>query len=161
MRRVSIAERYGFPLSIHSSYRTLAHPPAAPKQTTAQMSRYLIGAVIALAIDYAIVWSALRLGLHPWFARALGLLAGVTTTYFFNRRFTFDVVAAPSVREWSRYFLLQLVGSALNFAVSTIGLYWGDRSTLHVALAILAGAVVGFSYNFFAARRVLQRTHRN
>jgi putative flippase GtrA len=132
-------------------------------KTPQQVCRYLIGAVIALAIDYAIVWSALRLGLHPWFARALGLLAGVTITYFFNRRFTFDatkLAARASFSEWSRYFAMQLVGSALNFAVSTIGLYLGDRATLHVALAIVAGAVVGFSYNFFAARRVLQSSRR-
>jgi putative flippase GtrA len=126
-------------------------------KTPAQMSRYLIGAVLALALDYAIVWGALRLGLHPWFARALGLLAGVTTTYFFNRRYTFDISTKPSVAEWSRYFAMQLIGSALNFAVSTVGLYFGDRSTLHIALAVGAGAAIGFSYNFFAARRVLQR----
>jgi putative flippase GtrA len=130
---------------------------SSTQKTPVQMSRYLIGAFTALAVDYAIVWSALRFGLHPWVARALGLLAGVTTTYFFNRRYTFDVSTKHSLSEWSHYFAMQLVGSALNFAVSTSGLYLGDRSTLHIALAVGAGAVVGFSYNFFAARRVLQR----
>jgi putative flippase GtrA len=138
---------------------TEQHVPS--KQTPKQMARYLIGAVVALVIDYAIVWSALRLGLHPWLARALGLLAGVTTTYFFNRRYTFEVAGNSSVKEWSRYFATQLVGSALNFSVSTLGLYLGDRSTGQVALAIVAGAVVGFSYNFFAARRVLQQSVRD
>lgn len=121
------------------------------------MGRYLIGAVIALALDYAVVWCALSLGLHPWASRALGLLVGITTTYFFNRRYTFDMTTHASIREWTSYFAMQLVGSGLNFAVSVVGLYLGDRSTLQVAGAILAGAAVGFCYNFFAARRVLQR----
>jgi putative flippase GtrA len=121
------------------------------------MSRYLVGAVIALLLDYITVWGALKLGAHPWFARALGLLVGVTTTYAFNRRYTFDTESRASLAEWARYFSNQLVGSALNFAVSTVALYWGDRSTVHVAVAVVAGAAIGFSYNFFAARRVLQR----
>jgi putative flippase GtrA len=131
-------------------------PRLAPK-TRQQMGRYLIGAVIALVLDYTVVWCALRLGLHPWASRALGLLVGITTTYLFNRRYTFDMTTQASVREWASYFATQLIGSALNFAVSVVGLYVGDRSTFQVALAILAGAVVGFCYNFFAARRVLQR----
>jgi putative flippase GtrA len=121
------------------------------------MSRYLIGAVFALAIDYAVVWIALSLGLHAWLARALGLLTGVTTTYFFNRRFTFSVSSSPSLIEWARYLMLQLIGSALNFVVSTFGIYLGDRSTFQLAAAIVAGAAVGFSYNFFAAKRSLHR----
>jgi putative flippase GtrA len=119
------------------------------------MGRYLVGAVIALVLDYVVVWSAMNSGAHPWLARSLGLLVGVTTTYVFNRRFTFETESRASLSEWFRYFATQLVGSALNFSISTLGLYLGDRSTLHIALAIVAGAAVGFSYNFFAARRVL------
>jgi putative flippase GtrA len=126
-----------------------------PVTTTSQMGRYLVGAVIALVLDYVVVWSAMNSGAHPWVARTCGLLVGVTTTYLFNRRYTFETDSRASLSEWFRYFATQLVGSALNFATSTFGLYVGDRSTLHIALAIAAGAAVGFSYNFFAARRVL------
>jgi putative flippase GtrA len=134
---------------------TVARRPAT--KTHRQMGRYLIGAVLALVLDYVVVWCALRLGWHPWACRVLGLLVGITTTYFFNRRYTFDMATVASVGEWARYLSTQLIGSALNFAVSVVGLYLGDRSTLQVAIAIIAGAAVGFCYNFFAARRVLQR----
>jgi putative flippase GtrA len=126
-------------------------------RTSSQMSRYLIGAVIALVFDYAVVMAALKLGAHPWLARVLGLLVGITTTYFFNRRFTFTMGSVASFAEWSRYVAMQAIGSALNFVVSTIGIYFGDRSVWQVALAVAAGAVVGFSYNFFAARRILHK----
>jgi putative flippase GtrA len=140
-----------------SEMTNLSAPPNHTAQTRRQMGRYLVGAVIALVLDYWVVWGALWFGAHAWFARALGLLVGVSTTYFFNRRYTFTTSAKPTIYEWLRYFAIQLVGSALNFTVSTVALYWGDRSTLHVALAIGAGAVIGFCYNFFAARRVLQQ----
>jgi putative flippase GtrA len=126
-------------------------------RTAAQISRYLIGALLALAFDYAIVVGALKVGLHPWLARALGLLVGITTTYFFNRRFTFAMGSVASVREWSRYVAMQAIGSALNFGVSTLGIYLGNRSEWQVAIAVIAGAAVGFSYNFFAARRLLHK----
>jgi putative flippase GtrA len=121
------------------------------------MSRYLIGAVIALVLDYTVVIGTLALGLHPWLSRALGLLVGITTTYFFNRRFTFAMGSEASVSEWLRYVATQAIGSAFNFLVSTVGIYLGDRSVWQVALAVAAGAVAGFSYNFFAARRILHK----
>ncbi|MGL4230699.1 MAG: GtrA family protein [Casimicrobium sp.] len=134
-----------------------SHEPdkSKPENTGSQMGRYIAGALIALALDYATVWLALGAGAHAWLARALGLLIGITTTYFFNRRFTFSSTGSASLGEWSRYASMQLIGSALNFAVSTFGIYLGDRSAWQLALAVGAGAVAGFSYNFFAARRLL------
>ncbi len=124
------------------------------------MARYLIGAVIALGLDFATVVGCLALGVPGALARIFGLLVGITTTYFFNRAFTFSARARASVSEWARYAATQSVGSLLNFAVSTVGLYLGGDSAWHVAAAIAAGAAVGFSYNFFAARRVLQRRQK-
>ncbi len=116
-----------------------------------------MGAVVALVLDYAVVMGALRWGVFGWLARVLGLLAGITTTYFFNRRFTFAMGSEASLAEWLRYVAIQAIGSALNFIVSTVGIYFGDRSVGQVALAIVAGAAIGFSYNFFAARKILHR----
>ena len=126
-------------------------------ETGAQMRRYLVGALIALALDYLVVWFSMAVGVHPWIARILGLVVGISTTYAFNRRFTFAAQTEASFREWARYASTQLIGSVLNFSVSALGLYWGDDSAAQIALAIGAGAAAGFSYNFFAARLVLSQ----
>jgi putative flippase GtrA len=124
---------------------------------TKQLSWYFFGAVIALIVDYCVVWSGMRAGLQPWLARVPGLLVGVTITYFVSRRFAFSVTTTASLTEWLRYVSQQAIGTLINLGVSLAGIHLGDRSTIHVALAMLAGAGVGFVYNFFSARRTLHR----
>ncbi len=127
------------------------------RETIGQASRYLIGAFIALAVDASIVSVGVKLGAPVVVARLLALLAGVTTTYFFNRRYTFTVSGAASISDWSRYVAAQSIGTALNFAISTGLLYLSDRSLWQIWGSVLLGAGVGFGINFFAARRQLHR----
>lgn len=127
------------------------------RETIGQAGRYLIGAFVALAIDTALVTAGVKLALPVWAARLIGLLAGVTTTYFFNRRFTFAPRHAASFVDWRQYLMRQLVGSALNFAISSSLIYWSDRLVWQIWGAIFLGAGAGFCVNFFAARRQLHR----
>ena len=91
---------------------------APSRETAGQIGRYLIGAIVALVLDATLVSLLLSAGLPIFGARTLGLMAGMTTTYFFNRRYTFDVTHGASLHDWSRYLAAQSLGSALNFAVS-------------------------------------------
>jgi putative flippase GtrA len=125
------------------------------KKILGQASHYLIGAVIALALDFVVVAALVALGVPKFVARIIGLTFGITTTYLFSRRYIFVSSQPISFLEWGRYALAQSVGSALNFAVSTALLYVGDGTMLHVAGAVIVGAGIGFCYNFFAARRQL------
>lgn len=128
---------------------------ALMRETLGQAGRYLIGAFIALAIDMALVTVGVKWALPVVVARLLGLLAGVTTTYFFNRRFTFSPQHAASLVDWGRYLLRQALGSALNFAISSALIYLSDRLIWQIWGAILLGAAAGFCVNFFSARRQL------
>ena len=127
------------------------------RETISQAGRYLIGAFIALAIDASIVSVGVKLGAPVVAARLVALLAGVTTTYFFNRRYTFTVSGPASVADWGRYVAAQSIGTALNFAISTGLLYWSERKLWQIWGAVLVGAGVGFCVNFFAARKQLHR----
>jgi putative flippase GtrA len=120
-----------------------------------QASRYLVGAFIALALDFLVVWFLLRVGTHPLVARGVALLVGITTTYVFNRLVTFSPEQPASWRDWLKYVSAQSIGTAMNYAIGSSLLLMGNGSTLHVAGAIFCGAAVGFCYNFFAARRLL------
>ena len=127
------------------------------RETIGQAGRYLVGAFIALAIDMALVTAGVTLALPVLAARSIGLLAGVTTTYFFNRRYTFSPQPPASLPDWGRYLLRQSVGTALNFAVSSSLIFWSDRLWWQVWGAVLVGAAAGFCVNFFSARRQLHR----
>ena len=130
----------------------------AVRETAGQAGRYLIGAFIALAIDATIVSVMVSMGAHVLIARLLAMLAGVTTTYAFNRRYTFAPSHPASFADWGRYVAAQSVGSAINFALST-GLLWlSDRSVLQIWGAVIVGAGAGFCVNFFTARRLLHNS---
>jgi putative flippase GtrA len=130
------------------------------RETAGQAGRYLIGAFIALAVDMALVTVGVRFGLPVFVARLIALLAGVTTTYFFNRRYTFSPQHDASLADWGRYVMRQSVGTALNFAVSSGLIYLSDRLYWQIWGAILAGAAAGFCVNFFSARRQLHSPKR-
>jgi putative flippase GtrA len=125
--------------------------------TLIQAGRYLIGAFLALAIDMALVTFGVKLGVPVLAARLTGLLAGVTTTYFFNRRFTFSPTHPASFADWGQYLLRQSVGTAINFAVSSALIYVSDRAVWQIWGSIFVGAALGFCVNFFSARRQLHR----
>ncbi|MBL8309547.1 MAG: GtrA family protein [Burkholderiales bacterium] len=135
----------------------------AARETAGQAGRYLIGAFLALALDATTVSLSMGWQAPVIVSRVAGLLVGVTTTYFFNRRFTFDARHPPSLRDWGQYVVAQSLGTAINFGVST-GLLFLLRGGAAVTLplwqvwgAVLAGAAAGFCVNFFTARRLLHR----
>lgn len=125
------------------------------RETAGQAGRYLIGAFIALAIDASIVSIGVKLDIPVILARVFAQLAGITTTYLFNRRYTFSPQHPASLRDWGQYIAAQAVGSLLNFAISTGLLYLSDRSLWQIWGSVLVGAAVGFCVNFFSARRQL------
>lgn len=116
---------------------------------------------MALAIDATIVSVMVRLGTPVLLARGLAMLAGVTTTYAFNRRYTFAPRHPASLADWGRYVAAQSVGSAINFAMSTVLLWFSDKSLLQIWGAVIAGAGAGFCVNFFTARRLLHNADRD
>jgi putative flippase GtrA len=130
------------------------------KSLAGEMLRYIVGALVALAVDVALVSLMLYAGSGVFVSRVIGLTAGVTITYFFNRRYTFATQLRPSLREWATYAATQSIGTAINFGVSLLVLSYVPKTPGFAALAISGGAIAGFSYNFFAARRVLQRNPR-
>ena len=119
------------------------------RETLGQAGRYLIGAFIALAIDMALVTMGVKLALPVLVARLIGLLAGVTTTYFFNRRFTFAPQHAASFSDWGQYLLRQSVGTALNFAISSSLIYVSDRLVWQIWGAIFWALPPGFALTSF------------
>jgi putative flippase GtrA len=125
------------------------------RETLGQAGRYLIGAFVALAVDMSLVTAGMQMGLPVLPARSVGLLAGVTTTYFFNRRYTFSPQHPASWRDWGTYLLRQSVGTALNFFVSSALIYLSDRLLWQIWGSVLLGAAAGFCVNFFSARRQL------
>lgn len=118
--------------------------PALPLRT--QVVRFVLTGGLAAVVDFGLYQLLLHLGLQLSVAKALSFVAGTTTAYLINRRWTFQA-------EGSRGTFLKVVALyALTFAVQ-VGLnallvavlpaaWW--RITLAFVLAQGTATVVNF-----------------
>jgi putative flippase GtrA len=82
-----------------------------------QIVLFAISGAIGFLVDAGIVQFLVReAGMDPYGARVLSFLAAATTTWSFNRRYTFAGHGGASRRrELARYLLAMAVGFALNY----------------------------------------------
>ena len=100
------------------------------------------------------------LGYGHYVSRAASFLLAVTFTWWINRHWVFKA-GAPSGREYSGYFGVQLIGAFINLAdyVLAIELY-PELATLPI-IPLAIGAAVALPSNFFLARRFVYRHTSN
>lgn len=81
------------------------------------------------------------------FAVACGAAAGIATSWFLNRRWTFEIRGSEGRREQLRRFLfISLVGAGLNLVLSTgfNHLLGGDEKSSSRLATVLASGIVAF-----------------
>lgn len=148
------------------------HPPQLPQPVElpvaeresalplrAQLIRFVITGGISAVVDFGLLVILMELGLGHTPAKALSFVAGTTTAYLINRRWTFR--AEPSGRR----FLAVVVLYAITFALQ-VGLF----SVIFVVLiaqgvGLRAVQVIGFviaqgvatTVNFIVQRSVIFR----
>ena len=104
----------------------------------AQLLRFAISGGLSAIVDYGLLLALMALGLGHNAAKALSFVAGTTTAYLINRRWTFQ--AGPSRRR----FLAVVALYGLTFAVQ-VGLFavlypW----VLGLTGTVLAAQTLGF-----------------
>lgn len=111
-------------------------------------------------VDFGLLVVLMNLvGLDPNLAKALSFVAGTTTAYLINRRWTF--AAEPSKRRFAAVVLLYAVTFALQvglFALVfpwTLGL-WGNRTLAQVVGFVVAQGVAT-TVNFVVQRTLIFR----
>jgi putative flippase GtrA len=124
-----------------------------------QLVRFVLTGGLSAVVDFGLLVALMALGLGHTAAKALSFVAGTTTAYLINRRWTFR--AEPSRRR----FLAVVVLYALTFALQ-VGLFSVLFTTLTDAgLSRLAVQVVAFvvaqgvatAVNFVVQRTVIFR----
>lgn len=125
------------------------------------MLRFVAAGLLGLAVDIAVLYLAMALGLG-WFAgRVLSFLCAVWTTWQCNRRFTF---AAPQARsawhEWCLYLSAMLFGGLVNYAAYSLVVVALPGLPLLPVAAVAAGALAGMVVNFIAAKYLVFRDAR-
>jgi putative flippase GtrA len=122
---------------------------------TTQIWRFLVTGGLSAIVDFGLYVLFLKLGLHVNVAKTLSFIAGTTTAYLINRRWTFQ--APPSRSRFIAVCLLYAVTYAvqvgINYALYTL---WDDEPwRVPVAFVIAQGTATVI--NFVVQRAVIFR----
>ena len=130
-------------------------PPGAPLTLKTQVLRFVITGGFSAIVDFGLYIALLAAGLHVNLAKTLGFIAGTTTAYLINRRWTFQ--APPSrarfVAVMVLYALTYVVQIGINylFYLEFAGRPW----QVPVAFVIAQGTATVI--NFVVQRAIIFR----
>jgi putative flippase GtrA len=106
-------------------------------------------AVEARGVQALVSW----VGLDALLARLISFLCAVTTTWLFNRRFTFvSTREEGALREGARYLGAMLGGFGVNYAVYAALVIGFAQVRNWPVLGVAAGSIAGLIVNYVSSR---------
>lgn len=124
---------------------------------------FAVSGAIGFVVDAGIVQFLVReFAFNPYGARVLSFLAAATTTWAFNRRYTFSGRSNGSKRrQLVRYLVAMAFGFALNYGVYAICLALWPLVHEWPAIGVAAGSVAGAFVNFASSKYWIFRAPRD
>jgi len=124
-----------------------------------ELVRFAAAGILGLAVDVAVLYGTMALGMGWLSGRAISFLAAVWATWQFNRRFTFAPGERLSVwEEWWRYLSAMLVGGVVNYAAYSTVMIALPGVPLLPMLAVAIGSLAGMAVNFLSAKYFVFRS---
>jgi putative flippase GtrA len=121
-------------------------------RTGATLVRHQLGALVATAVDFAVMISLVHLvGMYPARATALSALAGAVTNFTLSRRWVFDRHQGTVHAQALRYALVSLGSLLLNVAGEQLAIEVLDLD--YVTGRVLVSLAVSILWNFPLHRR--------
>lgn len=128
-----------------------------------QLVRFIITGGLSAIVDFGLLTLFTHVfGLPQWLARTFSFIAGTTTAYMINRRWTFQ--AAASAKRFSMVVVLYALTFFLNVGLYTALVYlflswrWDQHLAEFVAFVIAQG--IATAVNFVVQRGVIFRRPR-
>ncbi|EHR48665.1 putative membrane protein [Saccharomonospora marina XMU15] len=132
---------------------------ASPGLLTQVFRFVLIGGFCAL-VDSGIYWLLLEAGMWVHLAKAISFIAGTTTAYFLNRRFTFTAAQKGGAGQLGGFVLLYTVTFFVNVGTNALALHLLPEFTWRVALAWVIAQGTATTINFVMLKWVVFREAR-
>ena len=130
--------------------------PAQPALRT-QLVRFVITGGLSAVVDYGLLVALMAVGLGYAPAKVLSFIAGTTTAYLLNRRWTFQ--APPSTARLIAVWVLYLTTFAVQVGLNHLCLRLLGDSMLGVATAFVIAQGTATVINFVVQRAVIFRLH--
>jgi putative flippase GtrA len=122
---------------------------------TTQAWRFVVTGGLSAIVDFGLYVLFLRLGLHVNVAKTLSFIAGTTTAYLINRRWTFQ--APPSRARFIAVCALYAVTYAVQVGINYLFYTLLDDKPWRVPVAFVIAQGTATEINFVVQRAVIFR----
>lgn len=113
-----------------------------------QFVKFAFVGFLSFIVDWGVYFVLTRYALLFYLAaKALSFVAAATNSYIFNRRWTFRSSDKKIVQEFTKFFIISLIGLGLNTLIMYLAVHYLKINDL-VAVAVATGIVL--FWNFFA-----------
>ena len=135
----------------------MAEPPLSPQLSLkTQIWRFIVTGGFSAIVDFGLYVLLYKVaGLNPDVAKIIGWIAGTTTAYLFNRRWTFQ--AAPSTRRLIAVWALYITTFVVQVGLNHLLLRAFDYSAMGVVVAFVIAQGTATVINFIVQRAVIFR----
>jgi putative flippase GtrA len=122
---------------------------------TTQVWRFVVTGGLAAIVDFGLYVAMLTLGLHVNVAKTLSFIAGTTTAYLINRRWTFQ--APPSTARFIAVCALYALTYAAQVGINYLFYMAWDEKPWRVPVAFVIAQGTATVINFGVQRAVIFR----
>lgn len=126
------------------------HPFIQERPVVKQFVKFSMVGVVNTSTSVTVYLILTRLvGLGPLVANAFAFMVAVTVSFFLNKNWTFRDQQRAYVRQYSRFFLISMIGLGLSELI-IYGLH--VRYGIHDLIAFFIAVLTVVFWNFFANR---------
>lgn len=130
-------------------------PPTPQLPLTTQVWRFLVTGGLSAVVDFGLYVAFLTLGLQVNVAKGLSFIAGTTTAYLINRRWTFQ--APPSRARFAAVVALYALTFAVQVGINYFFYLQFENEAWRVPVAFVIAQGTATVINFVVQRAVIFR----
>jgi putative flippase GtrA len=115
--------------------------------------RFALVGVLGFVVDAGVLSLLIGYGITgPYLGRAISFLLAVTTTWFVNRRISFQSRGSPGP-ELARFALANSAGGVLNYFAYWLAIHWLGADGMTPTIGVATGALAGLIVNYTLSKR--------